>query len=162
MTRNFGYRKSTHDNSRKVGLAKQAQKLNIHSLLGAVYSISTVSFGRKKWKPSDKNRMRQMTSPRLSIQSRICAFQLKDAKTSKTWRKDAHSSELSKWGKTYLATKVVGLLPFRTCLKLINLLSRVIEHLHYFSVSYARKQWQLNENYQAHHTKKKWLTLVIS
>ena len=39
MTRKLGHRKSTHDNSRKVGLAKQSQKLKIHSLMGAVYSI---------------------------------------------------------------------------------------------------------------------------
>ena len=48
MTRNLGYRKSTHDNSRKVGLAKQAQKLKIHSLLGAVYSIFHSFFWKKK------------------------------------------------------------------------------------------------------------------
>ena len=48
MTRKLGHRKSTHDNSRKVGLAKQSQKLKIHSLLGAVYSIFHSFFWKKK------------------------------------------------------------------------------------------------------------------
>ena len=52
-----------------------------------------------------------------------------------------------------LIAKVVGLLPLRTCLKLLNSLSRIIESVCTLSLSVdGRKKYQLQRSYHASHT----------
>ena len=83
MTRKLGHCKSTHDNSRKVGLAKQSQKLKIHSLMGAVYSIfqflleEKMEAIRQKLKEADN-------IPEVIDLMQNLSIPIKDAKTLKT------------------------------------------------------------------------------